>query len=144
MGRFAYYSPLWMGALLVLALNDALRAGVPRWEPWQQWTLVAAVALLVALQCQVLMVGAQGAFAQVLPVPAGRSIRGAGAVASGWLLIGWVVMSAVTALVATDGITLGAYVLGGISLGLLATALAIYVWNIPAAIPDFRDQPDRA
>lgn len=141
MGRWTYYSPLWLGAVLVLAMNDALRASLPPAEPWRQWLIVAGIAVAVGLQSQVLMIGAQGAFAQVLPVPWGRSIRGGSAAAAGWLLIAWVGLSAITVLLGHEAITTAATVLGLLSLAALGGALVIYVWNIPAALPDFG--PDR-
>lgn len=137
MGRWAYYSPLWLGALLVLAMNDSLRAQLPKAEPWVQWLAVAGAAVLFGVQCQVLMIGVQGAFAQVLPVPRGKSIRGGAAVAGGWLLIGWFALSAVTGLLGYEEVTTAARVLGLLSLTSLVGAVIIYVWNIPAAVPDF-------
>lgn len=140
MGRWAYYSPLWLGALLVLALNDALRASLPPREPWAHWLIVAGVAVLAGLQAQVLMVGAQGAFAQVLPVPRGRSIRGGGAAGAGWLLMAWVVLSLVTVLLGYEAVTQAALVLGVLGLAALGGAVLIYVWNIPAAVADFGEE----
>lgn len=137
MGRWTYYSPLWLGALLVLVMNDALRASLPPLQPWAQWLIVAGAAVAVGLQCQVLMLGAQGAFAQVLPVPWGKSQRGSGAAAAGWLLIAWVGLSGATVLLGFEAITPAAMVLGVLSLGALAGALVIYIWNIPAAAEDF-------
>lgn len=159
MGRWTYYSPLLLGALLLLALNEPLRALVPRASPGVQWTLVIVVAVLFGIQCQVLMVGAQGAFAQVLPVPRGRSIRGAGAAAAGWLLIGWFGLAGVTVLLGYEsvvavvplaeaaeaeprgtGMTTAAVVVGLAALACLAGAIAIYAWNLPAAVADFGDE----
>jgi hypothetical protein len=142
-GPWTYYSPLWLGAVLVLALNDALRSSLPPMEPWVRWLVVAAVAVLVGLQSQVLMVGAQGAFAQVLPVPRGRSIRGGAAAAGGWLLVAWVGLSAVTVLLGYEAVTQAAIVLGVLSLAALGGALLIYVWNIPAAVADFGQERRR-
>jgi hypothetical protein len=137
MGRWTYYSPLWLGALLVILMNDSLRAALPPMEPWAHWLVVAGVAVAAGLQSQVLMIGAQGAFAQVLPVPWGRSIRGRSAAAGGWLLIGWVALSLATVLLGYEEITQAALVLGGLSLAALGGAAVIYAWNVPAAIPDF-------
>ena len=137
MGRWTYYSPLWLGPLLVLALNESLRELVPRWEPWAQWLLVAVVAVVVGLQCQVLLIGAQGAFAQVLPAPRGRSVRGGGAMLAGGLLIAWVGLSGVTVLLSCEAVTTAAIVLGVLSLAALAGALTAYAWNLPAAVADF-------
>ncbi len=137
MSAWTYYSPLLFGALLVVALNDALRATLPPLEPWQTWLVVAGVALSAALQSQVLMIGAQGAFAQVLPVPRGRSIRGAAAATAGWLLIAWVGLSGVAALLGFEQVTRAAVAVGVLSFVALAGALPTYIWNIPAAQRDF-------
>jgi len=137
MGRCTYYSPLAIGALLVLALNEPLRAALPPMTAAQTWLVVAGIAVIAALQCQVLMMGAQGAFAQVWPVPWGRSIRGRAAAAGGWLLMGWVGLSAVSALLATESLFIGAQLVGSASVVALAAAVLIYIWNIPAAVPDF-------
>ncbi len=138
MGRFGYYSPLWAGALLVVLLNDTLRAALPTaWSDGVRWLAVVGAALAAGIQSQVLMFGAQGAFAQVLPVPFGKSIRGGGAVAAGWLLIAWVVLSAVTVLLGVEEVTQAAVVLGLLSLLALAAAIAVYAWNLPAAVADF-------
>ncbi len=140
MGRWTYYSPLWLGVLLMLALNEALRGFVPSWTPEAQWLLVAGVAVAVGVQFQVLMIGAQGAFAQVLPVPRGRSIRGGAAVLGGWLLIAWFVLSAVTCLLGHESVTTAATTLGAVSLAALGGAVAVYVWSLPAAVADFASQ----
>lgn len=142
MGRWTYYSPLWLGALLVLALNEAVRATTTL-PDWQEWLIVVGLAIVTGLQCQVLMIGAQGAFAQVLPVPWGKSIRGGGAALAGWLLMAWFVLSAVTGLLSFEQVTMAALVLGALSLAALAGALVIYVWNIPAALSDFGDRETR-
>jgi hypothetical protein len=142
-GPWAYYSPLVLGAALVFAMNDAVRSVLPPWSPWAQWLAVAGVALVVAVQCQVLMIGAQGAFAQVVPVPWGRSIRGRAAAGAGWLLIAWVGLSGVTTLLGVEAVTQAAVALGGLSLAALVGAGVIYLWQIPAAIPDFRDERRR-
>jgi len=138
MGRFAYYSPLWLGALLVVLLNDTLRAALPpTWSETLRWLVVVGAALAAGVQSQVLMFGLQGAFAQVLPVPIGRSIRGGGAAVTGWLLVSWVVLSGVTVLLAAEAVPQAAIGLGMLSLLTLAGAIAIYVWNLPTAVADF-------
>jgi len=134
---WTYYSPLLFGALLVVALNDALRATLPPLEPWQTWLIVAGVALAAAIQSQVLMIGTQGAFAQVLPVPLGRSIRGGAAATGGWLLIAWVALSSVAALLGFERVTRAAVVVGVLGVAALVGALVTYIWNIPAAQRDF-------
>ncbi len=137
MGRWAYYSPLWLGPLLVLAMNEILRAKIAFLEPRLQWLLIILVAILFGLKCQVLMIGAQGAFAQVLPVPWGKSIRGGAAMLGGWLLIVWFTLSVVAGLLHYENMSAVALILGLLSLATLGGAIVVYVWNIPAAIPDF-------
>lgn len=136
MGRATYYSPLWLGALLVLALNEPLRVGLTLPDA-TEWLIVAALAIAAGLQSQVLLVGAQGAFAQVLPVPWGRSVRGRSAAMAGWLLIAWVWLSVVTVMLGFETVTQAALVVGVLSLAALAGALIVYIWNIPAAVRDF-------
>ncbi|MBP7746843.1 MAG: hypothetical protein KA383_12000 [Phycisphaerae bacterium] len=136
MGRATYYSPLWLGALLVLALNEPLRVGLTLPDA-TEWLIVAALAIAAGLQSQVLLVGAQGAFAQVLPVPWGRSVRGRSAALAGWLLIAWVWLSVVTVMLGFETVTQAALVVGVLSLAALAGALIVYIWNIPAAVRDF-------
>ncbi len=142
MNRWTYYSPLAVGALLVLAMNDSIRAALTL-PDWEEWLIVLAAAVAVGLQCQVLMFGAQGAFAQVLPVPWGKSFRGTGAALAGWLLIAWVGLSATTALLSFEQVTTAALVVGALSLAALAAAVVTYIWNIPAAVPDFGNRESR-
>lgn len=137
MNRWTYYSPLLVGVVLVLAVNDALRESMLTYQPWQQWSIIGLIALVAGVQCQVLMVGAQGAFAQVMPVLGGRSIRGHGAVLAGWMLIGWGVLSSVAALLGFEAVTTAAIVVGVVALASLAGAIVVYVWNLPAAVDDF-------
>lgn len=140
MGRWTYYSPLGLGFLLVLALNEPVRAGLATQGAGMQWGVVIGAAILVALHCQVLMIGAQGAFAQVLPVPRDRTIRGRSAVQSGWLLIAWVACSSVTVLLASQEVTTAAIVIGVISLAALAGALILYAWSLPTADDEFGEK----
>jgi hypothetical protein len=142
MGRWTYYSPLVLGTLLVLAMSESLRA-VLTMSDWAEWLIVAGVAVAVGIQCQVLMIGAQGAFAQVLPVPVGKSIRGGAAAMGGWLLIMWVVLSAVTVLLGFEAVTQAAVVVGIVSLAALAGMIVVYVWSLPAAVADFREESSR-
>jgi hypothetical protein len=143
MGPWAYYAPLWLGALLVAIVNDSIRAGLSHSSPAVQWTAVVALAVLAGLQSQVLMVGAQGAFAQVLPVPRGKSIRGRPAAVAGWLLIGWVALSLVTALLSYEAyfrdaaLSRAAMIVGVGALAALSGSILIYIWSVPAAVADF-------
>lgn len=138
MGRWTYYSPLWIGALLIFSLNDAIRRGVAAYPDWQQWLIVVGAAIAGGLHCQILMLGTQGAFAQVLPVPGGRSIRGPAATMAGWLLALWFVLGIATVLLLMEGITTAAITVGSVTAATLIGAVLIYVWNLPAAVEDFR------
>jgi hypothetical protein len=140
MGRWTYYSPLVLGILLVVAMNESLRATLTL-PDWAEWLIVAGVAAAVGIQCQILMIGAQGAFAQVLPVPFGKSVRGGAATLAGWLLIAWVVLSAVTVLLGFEAVTQAAVVVGIVSLAALASMVVVYVWSLPAAVADFGTEP---
>lgn len=137
MGRWTYYSPVLAGILLVAALNESIRGAVGHWNEQAQWWLVVALAAAAAVQCQTLMVGAQGAFAQVLPVPGGKSIRGAVAMLGGVLLIVWVGLGSVAALLATEGLWAAVYVLVGLAGLALVGVVAVYLWEYPAAQRDF-------
>ena len=140
MGRWTYYSPLGLGFLLVRVLNAPIRASLATRGAGVQWSVVFGAAILVALHCQVLMIGAQGAFAQTLPVPRDRTIRGRSAAQAGWLLITWVTCSSVTALLASQEVTTAAIAIGVISLAALAGALILYVWSLPTADDEFREE----
>jgi hypothetical protein len=143
MGRWTYYSPALVGLLLVLGMQDAIRQDLATWLPAQQWTVIIVGALLFGLQCQVLMVGAQGAFAQVLPAPGGRSIRGGYAVAGGWLLMLWFLLSLIAALMAYESVNTAAWGVGLAAVVALATAGVVYFWAWPTAVEDFGADPVR-
>lgn len=137
MGPWTYYSPLWLTALLVVALNDWIRGGLAL-PDWQEWLAVAGVAVVCGVQAQLAMFGAQGVFAQVLPVPVGRSIRGGAAVLGGGLLLGWVLLSCAAVLLGYEEIGLPAQIVGGVALATLVAAAVVYVWALPTAVADFR------
>jgi len=137
MGPWSYYSPLWLAALVVLALNDSIRSAMAR-PDWQEWLVVAGSALAAAVQAQLAMFGAQGVFAQVLPVPIGKSIRGGPAVLSGALLLGWVLLSCAAILLGYEEVGLPARIVGAAALAGLAGALVVYIWALPTAVADFR------
>ncbi len=143
MGRWAYYSPIVLGIVLVVLVNDALRAALEPWSATIRWLVVAGAAMVAGIQCQVLMVGAQGAFAQVLPVPFGRSIRGPGAVAAGWLLMLWFGLSAAAALLGHGGLRPAALLVGVLALATLAGAAVVYLWSLPTAVADFGEERSR-
>jgi hypothetical protein len=147
MGALTYYSPLWLGILAVLALNEPLRADFASHAAWVQWTGVAAGAVVFGLMCQVAMIGAQGIAAQVVPVPWGKSIRGRAATLVGWCLLVWFGFTVIMLLLVRErtkgSLLLGENLGGAIALtailALLALAVGIvaYIWSLPAAVADF-------
>jgi len=141
MGRFTYYSPLWLGLLLTLALNSLVREAAPPQSETRFWLLVTAIGVGVGLVCQLGLIGAQGAFGQVLPVPRGRSLRGRPASVSGWLLLLAIALGASAGLLWIEKGLQAVRVIIAVLAGLaLAAALIVYAWNLPAAVSDFREE----
>jgi len=141
MGVWTYYSPLWMGPAVVLLLNKLFRAAFPPMELAGEWAFLGAVGVVVALLGQLLMVGAQGAFAQVVPVPLGKSVRGRGAVVVGGLVV------LAVALLGFAGLRLllrgeagfdDALRWAAVGGAVLVAALVVYGWLWPMAVADFR------
>jgi hypothetical protein len=139
MGRWTYYSPLFIGAILAALLLTTYREFLPALPGWQYWTLLVLVACGAGLACQLLMLGAQGAFAQVLPATRGRSVRGGGAMLAGWLLMLGEVLAIVALLLTVEGVRVAAIIFGSLALLTLLSALATYLWMWPTAVRDFAD-----
>jgi hypothetical protein len=136
-GRWAYYAPLWLGTLLVAALYVGNLGQLPPRPVWVHVVGVLVGAPLVGLELQLGLIGAQGVFAQVLPVPRGRSIRGGGAVLGGSLLLLWFALSLICMLLRSEGLGIAALVVGALALASLAAAAIVYAWHLPAAVRDF-------
>ena len=129
MGPWTYYSPLWLGTII---------AGVVGYNRLDQLTVLLVVGcVLVGVQCQLVMIGAQGIFAQVLPVPRGRSIRGRSAVVGGTCLLGGVAFGIVAVLLHLEEVRVAPLVLATLSLGCLAGVVITYAWYWPFAARDF-------
>ena len=139
MGPLAYYSPLAIGTVLAALLLATYRQHLPVMPGWQLALLAVAICAGAGLACQLLMVAAQGAFAQVLPAPGGRSIRGGGAVLAGWLLLIGLLFGFAAALLVAQGMILPADIAGAISLACLIATAITYIWCWPAAVRDFAD-----
>lgn len=137
MSAWTYYSPLWLGAIIAGVVGYGLLDQFPPLPAWALWSCFAGLCLLAGLQCQLALIGAQGIFAQVLPVPRGRSVRGEAAVLGGALLLGWVVLSAVAGLLWFEDMLWAPLAVGGASLLCLAGAAITYVWCWPTAARDF-------
>lgn len=141
MSRATYYSPFVIGLLaagLYYFNNWTFYAGLSAATlTWQ----VGGGVLAVALVAQLYMVGAQGAWAAVLPVRGGRSVRGPGAVAAGVLLTLGLSAGIVAAMLFGQSMGTPAWVAAGLTGAALFVAAGVYVWCLPAAVPDF-DQAD--
>jgi len=140
MGFLTYYAPLGIGLLITLVLHETVRAHAPALPAWADWPFVVAVGVIVGLLCQLLLIGVQGAFAQVLPVPIGRSIRGRGAMVGGFLIILAVGLGAVAVLQWLEEMVGVAVVVGVLSGVCAAGAAVTYLWCWPTAVRDF-DEP---
>ena len=140
MGRWSYYSPAMLGVVLAVITFFTYQELLPSWPAWQSGMVLVAASVGGGLVCQLAMVAAQGAFAQVLPVPGGRSIRGAGAAASGWLLLLALVVGLAAALLVVEHVRVATVIVAGLAGALASAAVVIYIWNWPTAIRDFRDE----
>jgi hypothetical protein len=141
MGRWTYYSPLLLGTVLSFILFLTYRELLPPLPAWLLWLSGCVGALLAGLCCQLVLIGSQGAFAQVLPVPSGRSIRGRGAVVTGVLALAGLGLGAVAGLLrAEEGLQFWSFLAGALSLASLLAAMAAYIWSLPAAVRDFADE----
>ena len=142
MGRFAYYTPAALGALLVLSQSTLLfeQPRVAALADAARWTVLVLACLVNAMLFQLLMIGAQGAFAQVLPVPKGGSIRGRTAVVTGFLILASVGLAMVGGLLQSESILTGAtwaWIASGVA---AVTAILIYGWQAPLAPRDFAEK----
>jgi len=140
MSLWSYYSPLGLGLLVTLVLHETVRAHAPAMPSWAEWPFVVGVGLVVGLLCQLMMIGVQGAFAQVLPVPVGRSIRGRAAEIGGCLIMGCVALAVVAVLLRLDELSSAALVVGVLSAVSGAGAVITYIWCWPTAVRDFDER----
>jgi hypothetical protein len=140
MGPWSYYAPLWLGLLLPFGMQHAVFAHptIAGLSPAAQWPALVLLGIVTGIQFQLLMVGAQGAFAQVLPVPGGRSIRGRAAVVGGTLTISAVLLLWIAFLLRpSDGFSTPATIVIGCSAAAALLAMLIYLWSLPMAARDF-------
>lgn len=139
MGPLAYYFPGILGFLLPFGLQEMIfsQPAIAALPPWGQWAALVAISIDVAVSFQLVMIGAQGFLAQVVPVPFGRSIRGGWAATIGLLLIATVVLSGAAALLYVEGFATAAMIGGAGGLASLVAAALAYVWSLPIAERDF-------
>ncbi|MEP0846543.1 MAG: hypothetical protein HRF50_06935 [Phycisphaerae bacterium] len=140
MSRWTYYCPLWVGALLALPLHQTIAESWPGLPPKMYWPYVCAVSIVAGGICQLMLIGAQGAFAQVLPAPGGRSIRGRGAAVAGALLMLGLTVAVAAVLLASEAFGAGAWIVGALAGTLLIASVVTYAWCWPAAVRDFADE----
>lgn len=135
-----YYAPAVLGVVVVLLMNPTIRAGRPSWAAGMEWPFLVLAAVGAGLLCQAVMFGVQGALAQVIPAPGGRTVRGRGAVLIGACVLLAVAASLAAALFASEGmtaLTAWTWVVAGAA---MLAAGATYAWQWPAADRDFADQ----
>lgn len=140
MSRFTYYTPLWLGAALAALLLRSFLPPIDPGAPWRWWLSLLGGAVAAGLICQLGMLGAQGAFAQVWPVPGGRSIRGRTAVVGGSSVLASIALLVVAWFMNAEdspGAGFSAQLLA-ISSGVAILIAGIaYFWGLPAAASDF-------
>ena len=137
MSFWTYFSPSLLGAGLALILYWNGLQTMPDRSAGLHVVYAAGWAVIAAAASQLLMMGAQGAFAQVLPAPGGKSIRGRGAVVAGASILAAGVLAAAAVLLYAEGLNapgLIAAIAGGAA---LATAAIAYFWSMPIAVADF-------
>jgi hypothetical protein len=137
MGPVAYFSPAYIGFVLGLVIATSFRPLQPGQPAWAHWGLMVLSATGVAAAAQLAFVGAQGAFAQVLPAHRGRSVRGRPAILAGTLLLFFVAALAAAIVMYRDTWDASTWAGFGVAGIFLAGALATYGWALPAAVQDF-------
>ncbi len=138
MGPWTYYSPLWLGTLASAGANFTVLWSISEGPIWRFMITIPIRSVAIGLGLQLTLIGLQGLFARVLPVPVGRSIRGGGAQVVGSLVLGHeaIGLLGVALYFLSDLLTL-TFVFFGLSGACLAIALIIYVMNLPIAAHDF-------
>lgn len=140
MGRWTYYAPLWLGTLLAAAFYLANLGKLPPRPVATHVLSVVIGAPLLGIILQLATVGLQGAFAQVLPVPWGRSIRGRAAVIGGVLLLSAIVLGVLAVFFRFNGLGVVAMIVGSVGAASLIGAVWTYFWSVPAAVRDFDER----
>jgi hypothetical protein len=151
MTKWQYWSPLIIGAVIgeIYGLQVFGKSGA---SPFMAiGVLPFLCALGWAISLQLAMIGAQGLFAAVLPVPFGKSIRGPRCRVVGFLVLfgpavaAFFMFSGAFLHLAGLGRTLGWFwsiwfiFWAAFSFLSQPAALVIYLYSAPMAEPDFRD-----
>ncbi|MFO0838018.1 MAG: hypothetical protein U1D55_05780 [Phycisphaerae bacterium] len=140
MGPWTYYSPLWIGTFVAALIAANSWPALTPLAAWLRWTLVLIGCPAAGALCQFGLIGVQGAFAQVMPVPSGRTIRGRGAVVAGVGILGAIAFGSIAVFLAAQLVVMAAWILGSIAAAFLLLALCAYAWGLPAAARDFADK----
>ena len=146
MTKLHYYSPGIAGLLigLIVGYETSASLGLPRFMTYALVPLLTAIDL--GLTCQLGVLGFQGLFAGVLPVPIGKTLRGTMCHLIGFLIVLGLLTRVGLSLAGSQfGVftlisELGAGVVlvwALIGLGCLLLALLLYVFSIPSAVADF-------
>jgi predicted membrane channel-forming protein YqfA (hemolysin III family) len=137
MSAWTYYAPFWLGTLCPAIVYCFRLTSMPNRPIWAH-LLAPVFFIITGVVLQLGVIGLQGVFAHVLPVPRGRSIRGRVATAVGCLLLSWFVLGGMAMLIGllseSPILFLVLVVSSGISLLVAATTYALH---IPAAVHDF-------
>jgi hypothetical protein len=127
MSGWTYYAPFSLGTLGTAAAYCSRLSSMPSRPIWTH-LLAPVFFVLTGVVLQLGMIGLQGAFAGVLPVPLGRSIRGRVATVVGYLLLSCLVLGHI-------GITIG--LLSAFSLLPLVLTVLSAISLLAAAVHDF-------
>lgn len=137
MNALSYYSPILLGAVLVLILHDTLGGMVPAEPAGLHWAAYGGLALGGGLVAQLLMIGLQGTFARALPVPVGRTMRGRSALLVGLGILVSFVAVLLYGLFRAQGYDTAATGALWVALGMVAVVMVMYAWSWPTAQRDF-------
>ena len=139
MGPWTYYSPFLAGLVLPFGVHQLFfdSLAFQGLEPWQKWLQLGGYALVLGITLQLMMIGCQGAFAQVLPVPVGKSVRGRSAVVAGAGLVIGTLAGLAAYYIWAQGSPQIAMIAGGVAAGGAVIAAIAYVWAWPMAVRDF-------
>ncbi len=138
MGPWTYYSPLWLGALVSAGVDFTVLRRISEGPIWPFLIIIPIRSVAIGLGLQLMLIGVQGLFARVLPVPVGRSLRGGVAQVVGGLVLGHeaIGLLGLALYLLSDSLTL-TFVFFAFSGACLVIALLIYLMNLPGAAQDF-------
>jgi hypothetical protein len=151
MSRLTYYSPLWIGTLLAAIVASGSYDQLPAMFLAGGSKALSALyiglgSVAIGLVCQLGMLGCQGVFAQVLPAPGGRSVRGRGPTLCGVLILLAIMTGVGSATFYIGSVEDDRAISGALTLMVIlfaastVGALVVYFWSWPTAVRDFADE----